>query len=105
MPIGVPINNPDFERWSRELCWSPDDSDPDNLPEPLYGKRCDLSVTDKVSGEASWLDLDHPSGDPSDDCSVSGGGANELRNEIEAGGANTWCYVAAPRLNRRRLRR
>ena len=96
MPVGIPINNPDFERWSRELCWSPDDNDPDNLPEPLYGKRCDLSVMDKVSGEASWLDLDNPPlpNPPSDVCSEKGGGANELGDEIGQGGANTICHIA-----------
>ncbi|MCJ7492453.1 MAG: pilus assembly protein TadG-related protein [Dehalococcoidia bacterium] len=85
MPVGVPMNNPDYEKWIRDLCWSPDDDDPDNLPEPLYGKQCDLSVFDKVSGEASWMDLDHPDPEdypPSDVCSEKGGGANELGDEI-----------------------
>jgi hypothetical protein len=102
MPIGVPVKDPDVHPDpGRELCYVPDDSlpgtdddDPDDLPEPLFGKRCDLSVFDKDSGEAGWLDLDNPSGDPSLDCSVRGGGANELGEEIEQGGANTYCKVA-----------
>ena len=97
MPTGVPMNNPDYEKWIRDLCWSPDDGDPDNLPEPLYGKQCDLSVYDKVSGEASWMDLDHPDPEdypPSDLCSEKGGGAKELGDEIAYGGANTVCRVA-----------
>ena len=96
MPIGVPINNPDYNKWSRVLCYNPDDDDPDDLPEPQFGITCDLSVFDKVSGEAGWLDLDHPEppAPPSDLCSEKGGGADELGEEIENGGANTWCYVA-----------
>jgi hypothetical protein len=102
MPVGVPVKDPDYHPGEdRELCYAPDDSlpgtdddDPDDLPEPLFGKRCDLSIFDKDSGEAGWLDLDNPSGDPSLDCSVSGGGANELGEEIEQGGANTYCKVA-----------
>ena len=93
MPVGVPMKNAD-ESALRELCWDPDDGDADDLPEPLYGKRCDLSVTDKDSGEAGWLDLDNPAGEPSLDCSVKGGGANELGDEIGQGGANTICRVA-----------
>jgi hypothetical protein len=96
MPIGVPFNNPDYERWSRELCYDPDD-DGDGLPEPLFGKRCDLSVNDKVSGEASWLRLDNPipPAPASMDCGVKTEVAvPDLKDEIEQGGANTVCRVA-----------
>ena len=99
MPVGLPIcadpldpNCPN----SRSLCWSPD-ANGDGLPEPLYGKRCDLSVFDKVSGEASWLALDGSSplpGPPTLGCWKAGGGANQLTNEIKAGGANTLCHIA-----------
>ena len=95
MPIGVPIKNPDLEG-VRDLCWGPDDDDPDDLPEPLYGKRCDLTVKDGDSGEYGWLDLDNPEppAPPSNVCSEAGGGADELGEEVEAGGANTYCRVA-----------
>ena len=99
MPVGLPIcadpldpNCPN----SRTLCWSPD-ADGDGLLEPLYGKQCDLSVFDKVSGEASWLDLDGSSPlplPPTTGCYKGGGGANELSAEIKAGGANTLCHIA-----------
>jgi len=96
MPVGLPINSPDLNKFSRTLCWTPD-NDGDGLPEPMFGTRCDLSVFDKVSGEASWLDLDNTSPlpkPPTVDCYNAGGGANELTDEIKAGGANTWCRVA-----------
>lgn len=95
MPVGVPIKNPDLEG-TRVLCWGPDDGDPDDLPEPLYGKRCDLTVKDGDSGEYGWLDLDHPAPPlpPSNVCSETGGGAKELEDEVQNGGANTWCRVA-----------
>jgi len=95
MPIGVPIMNPDITN-VRQLCWGPDDDDPDDLPEPLFGIRCDLTLKDATSGEWGWLDLDNPTppAPPSLDCSVSGGGANELGNEIKQGGANTYCHTA-----------
>lgn len=97
MPVGVPIKDPDFRPSDdRELCYDPDDDDPDDLPEPLFGKRCSLSVLDNDSGEFGWLDLDNPEPPtpPSLDCSVSGGGLNQLREEIEQGGANTYCRIA-----------
>jgi len=93
MPLGVPIKNPDLSG-VRDLCWAPDDDDLDDLPEPLYGKRCDLTVQDGDSGEYGWLDLDNPAGEPSNVCSESGGGAKEVEQEIENGGANTKCRVA-----------
>lgn len=99
MPVGLPICtdlDPKTCPNSRSLCWSPD-IDGDGLPEPLYGKQCDLSVFDKVSGEASWLDLDGSSplpNPPTLGCYKGGGGANELADEIKAGGANTWCHIA-----------
>jgi hypothetical protein len=108
MPVGVPIKNPDLDG-VRDLCWAPDDdvdpndtdpsdNDDDDLPEPLYGKRCDLTVKDGDSGEYGWLDLDNPCplGEcaPSNVCSEGGGGANELGEEVEYGGANTYCRVA-----------
>ncbi len=102
MPVGLPVC-PDpldpacnLNKFARTLCWSPDDNG-DGLPQPLYGTRCDLSVFDKVSGEASWLDLDNTSpfpNPPTRDCWNAGGGASELTAEIKAGGANTWCRVA-----------
>ena len=95
MPIGVPIKNPDISD-VRELCWAPD-NDGDGAPEPLYGKRCDLSVTDKDSGEAGWLSLDNSSplpNPPTDICSAHAGGLSDLTAEIRQGGANTTCYVA-----------
>jgi hypothetical protein len=93
-PVGVPINNPDLTN-VRQLCWSPDD-DGDGLPEPMFGIRCDLTLKDATSGEWGWLDLDNPEppAPPSLLCSKGGGGADELGEEIEQGGANTYCRVA-----------
>jgi len=96
MPVGLPVcaNQTDPacapDQFTRELCWSATGT-------PLYGTRCDLSVTDKVSGEASWLDLDNSSpfpAPPTLDCYKAGGGGSDLTSEIKAGGANTWCRQA-----------
>jgi hypothetical protein len=95
MPVGAPIKNPDVDN-VRQLCWGPDDDDADDLPDPLFGIRCDLTLKDATSGEWGWLDLDNPDppAPPSDVCSESGGGAAELGDEISQGGANTYCRVA-----------
>ena len=71
-------------------CW--EDVNGDGIEDPKFGEQCNLTFAgqDLTSGEGGSLSLEN---DGEFTCSEQGGGTNTFWDEIEAGGADTTCYV------------
>jgi len=90
-PMGVQVLGPDSDCFE-----DPDPTDSDETEVPIFGQYCRLLYhsSEGASGENGFLRLANDGGDSCSANSVGGGAV--LRDEIEAGGAQTTCYVAPP---------
>jgi len=90
LPLGVQVSGFDSD------CFVDDDNNATTPELPQFGQYCRLAFAgaDLASGEGGFLKLFN---DGSSSCSAPNtGGGNQLQDEIEAGGAQTTCYVAPP---------
>jgi hypothetical protein len=93
LPLGVQVLGTESD------CFQDLDGDPSTPETPIFGQKCHLLYdTDYTgtegSGESGLLSLYN---DGSLECSANNtGGGNTVQEEIEAGGADTTCFVAPP---------
>lgn len=91
LPLGVQVRGVDSN------CFEPDPNDTSDPPleVPVFGQYCQLAFAGSslTSGEGGFLKL-FDDGALSCSANNASSGVNELTGEIEAGGANTTCYVA-----------
>lgn len=90
LPLGVQVTG------FQSDCFQPDPDNPDGPELPIFGQYCRLAFSgaDLSSGEGGFLKLFNDGGTTCSDANTGGG--NTLNDEIEAGGAQTTCYVAPP---------